>query len=262
MGQTDTREDYDTNYSDHTFDISLDCRAQLHVISQFASSHQGLFLPNKMVKPDRLKFICCRLHIFVQSIQEVRERKWCDKCEDKKSLSDKVYSVERLNGSKIEFTCPRGHKASMSIMDLRKFRSCEQCAIELQHLQIQNEQKQKVLFALAQSRMQEAKQQCLKVIARVKEVFGNTKLLSASLLQSLYTKIDFKGAEGEEELKVFCVFLILMHADICKEILRCFDQENRRRSFRLLCLLLHPDKNSHPSAKKAFVAMLDIFKGL
>jgi hypothetical protein len=261
MGQTNPRDDFHKHITDNDTDISLDSKAQPHPLQQFAAAHKGLYLPNKIVNPDRLKFICGRLHIFVQTNDEVQANKWCLKCEDRQSPCDAVYSMDRLEGSKILFACHRGHKASKSLMEIRKFRSCEQCVLDQQQQQIKNEQKQKSLFETAQAKILQANQQSLEVITKVKEVFGS-KLLSTKVLYSLYSKIDFKGVGTEEQLKVICVFFVLMHPDICREVLRCSEQESRRRAFRMLCLLLHPDKNSHSMAKKAFVCMLEIFKGV
>ena len=262
MSQTDTRYACNTTNNNSAIDISLDWKAQLQSVAQFAFVHKGLFLPSKLVKPDRLKFVCCRLHVFIETIWDVQKGKWCEKCENPKSESEKVYSIERINGSKVEFTCSRSHRAILSVTEIRKFHSCELCVIELQQISIQKGQKQKALLELAQAKMLEAQQRCLKVIVRVKEVFGNSKLLTSNLLQSLYAKISLEISEEEEPLKIICPYLLLSHSAVCKEIIRCFDQDNRRRTFRLLCLLLHPDKNSHLLAKKAFVAMLEIFKGL
>lgn len=79
-------------------------------------------------------------------------------------------------------------------------------------------------------------------------------------VHEILPRADPESLEECFEQYLWVYKLLLLPAPVLAELLSQFGERQAKANFRKLCILVHPDKNQHPLASKAFQKLVDVYQ--
>lgn len=220
---------------------------------ELAHSFKGQCLSQLCCGQNQPLLYQCVLGHTWKSNRVMRCKEWCRKCGNKLRKAQ-MWAAEhggQLLSSIVEqtvlFRCAEGHQWAEDIDRYMNRKWCKECR---SHAKVQ---------AKAQALLNEAKQQQereqlqQKLFMQARQSQSNASPAEKSLIH-----VQSVGAAGsyEEALSVYSLISMSQEDLIATCFRQCEGRAEVTRRFRMLARAVHPDKNRHPQAQEAFVALM------
>lgn len=195
----------------------------------------------------------CALGHTWKSNRVLRGKEWCRKCGNKLRKAQQWAAehggqlLSTIVEQTVTFCCAQGHQWTEDIERYMNRKWCKDCRT---HSKVQAKAQAK-LDEETQQRARELLQQQLFQQARQAQGPASPAEKSLAYLQSA-------GASGsyEEALSVYSLISMSQEDLVATCFKQCESRDQVTRRFRLLARTVHPDKNRHPQAQEAFVALM------
>lgn len=201
-----------------------------------------------------LLFQCALGHQW-KSNNLLKSQEWCRKCANKLRKAQiwaKSHSGELISTvleQTVVFRCSQGHQWNDDIDRYATRRWCKACRDQVKS-QVKHQAK---VVAENKQKEQELLQQQLFLQAR--------QLQSQSPAEKSKAYVGAPGAEAayDEALSVYTILSLSQDDLVSTYFQPNFDRMQVTRRFRALARRVHPDKNKHPQAQQAFVALMQAY---